>query len=125
MPSASFIESAPKVASRTAGRRVIEPVRESATTSDRLSEKEDDEVAVSCKDLQSSFTAEDCVRIARQYGLEVVAPYELERPQTPPNGYVTLSEIYLKFGVRFPLYPFFVEVLEYYRLTMFQVTPNG
>ena len=66
---------------------------------------------VSCEDLQSSLTPEDCTRIARQYGLEVIAPYELEIPHTPPNDYVTLSELYIKFGVRFPLHPFFVEVI--------------
>ena len=65
------------------------------------------------------------MRIARQYDLEVVAPYELERQHTPPNSYVTLSELYLKFGVRFPLHPFFVKALEYFGLTVFQITPNG
>ena len=71
------------------------------------------------------LTTEDYVWIARQYGLEVVAPYELERRHTPPDGYVTLSEIHRKFRVQFPLHPFFVEVLEYYGLTVFQITPNG
>ena len=52
-------------------------------------------------------------------------PYELERLHTPLEGYVTLSELYLKFGVRFPLHPFFVEVLRYFGLTIFQITPNG
>ena len=59
------------------------------------------------------------MRIARQYGLDVVAPYELERPHTPPDGYMTVSESYLKFGVRFPLHPFFVKVLKYFGLTLF------
>ena len=35
-----------------------------------------------------------------------------------------MSETYLKFRVRFPLHPFFVEVLEYFGLTVFQITPN-
>ena len=52
-------------------------------------------------------------------------PCELERPHHTPEGYVTLSETYLKFKVRFPLHFFFVEVLKYFGLTMFQVTPNG
>ena len=77
-------------------------------------EEEEDEVAVSCEDLQSTLTAEDSVRIARQYDLEVVTPYELERPHTPLDGYVTVSETYLKFGVRFLLHPFFVKVLKYF-----------
>ena len=64
------------------------------------------------------------MRIARQYDLEVVTPYELERLHTPPDCYVTVSETYLKFGVRFPFYPFFVKVLKYFGLTLFQITPN-
>ena len=52
-------------------------------------------------------------------------PCELERLHHPPEGFITLSKTYLKFGVSFPLHPFFVEVLKYFGLTMFQVTPNG
>ena len=55
----------------------------------------------------------------------MVAPYELERPHHPPDSYVTVSETYLKFRVRFPLHPFFIEVFEYFGLTVFQITPNG
>ena len=125
-PSASSTESAPKVASHPVDRRVAEPVRETTSTSDHFSEEEEkDEVAVSCEDLQSALTAQDSMRIARQYGLEVVVPYELERPHTPPEGYVTVSDTYLKFRVRFPLHPFFVEVLKHFGLTKFQITPNG
>ena len=65
------------------------------------------------------------MQIAARYGLEVVMPCELERAHHAPEGYVTLSETYLKFEVRFPLHPFFVEVLKYFGLTVFQVTPNG
>ena len=36
-----------------------------------------------------------------------------------------MLEAYLKFGVRFPLHTFFVEVLKHFKLTVFQVTPNG
>ena len=46
-------------------------------------------------------------------------PYELERPHHFPDGYITLSKTYLKFGVRFPVHSFFVEVLKYFRLTVF------
>ena len=51
-------------------------------------------------------------------------PYELERSHHPSDGYVTVSETYLKFRVRFPLHPFFIEVLEYFGLSVFQITPN-
>ena len=36
-----------------------------------------------------------------------------------------MSETYLKFGVRFFLHPFFVKVLKYFGLTIFQITPKG
>ena len=86
---------------------------------------EEEEVTVSCGDLQSSITSEEYTRITREYGLEVVEPTDLERPHTPLVDYVTLSERYLQFGVRFPLNPFFVEVLQYFGLTIFQITSNG
>ena len=52
-------------------------------------------------------------------------PYKLERPHHPPDGCVALSETYLKFKVRFLVHPFFVDVLMYFELTVFQVSPNG
>ena len=55
----------------------------------------------------------------------MVEPTDLERPHTSLIGYVTLYERYLQFGVRFSLNPFFVEVLHYFGLTVFQITPNG
>ena len=114
------------VASCPADKGVIGPAREAVSTSGRFSEEEkEDEVAISCEDLQSTLTVEDSIRIAREYDLEVVMPYELERLHHPPDSYVIVSETYLKFGVRFPLHPFFVEVLEYFGLTVFQITPNG
>ena len=102
----------------------MEYARETTSTSGCQGKEEDKEVNVSYEDLQSSLTPGDCAQIARQYGLEVVVPYELERPHTPPDGYVALSELYLKFGVKFPLRPFFVKVLKYFRLTIFQITLN-
>ena len=60
-----------------------------------------------------------------QYGLVVIEPTNLERPHIPLVGHVTLSERYLQFGVRFPLNRFFVEVLWYFSLIVFQITPNG
>ena len=38
---------------------------------------------------------------------------------------MTLSDIYLRFGMRFPLNPFFVAILRYFGLTIFQIMPNG
>ena len=51
MPSASYTEFAPEVASCPAGRRVTEPVHEMETTSSCLNEEEEDEVMVSYEDL--------------------------------------------------------------------------
>ena len=59
------------------------------------SDEEVEEVAVSCGDLQSLIKPEDCTWITREYGLEVLEPTDLERPHTPLDGYVTLSERYL------------------------------
>ena len=33
--------------------------------------------------------------------------------------------MFLQFGVRFPLHQFFRDILRFYMLTVFQVTPNG
>ena len=97
----------------------MEPTCATASTLGRQSEEEEEGVAVSYGDLQSLLTSKDCTRIAREYGPEVVSPDDVERSYTPSDGYVTLFELYLKFRVRFPLHPFFVEVLRYYRLTIF------
>ena len=70
-----------------------------------------EEIIVSCGDLESSIRSEDCTQIVRMYGLQVIEPTDLERLHVPSIGYVALSELYLQFGVRFPLNPFFVAVL--------------
>ena len=46
-------------------------------------------------------------------------PYKLERSHHPLEGYITVSESYLKFGVRFPLHSFFIEILWHFGLTVF------
>ena len=103
----------------------MEPEQEATSTSSRQVDNEVKEVAVSCGDLQSLITSEECTRIALMYGLYVVEPTNLERLHIPPTSYVTLSERYLQFGVRFPLNSLFIEVLQYFSLTIFQITPNG
>ena len=125
-PSVSSAEFAPDVASCPVDKGIAGPVRDPASTSGRINEEEkDDEVAVNYEDFQSMLFVEDLIRIAARYNLEVLMPYELEWLHHPTDGYVTLSETYLKFGVRFPLHPFFVDVLKYLGLTVFQVTPTG
>ena len=49
----------------------------------------------------------------------------MDREHKPPKGHVTASKMFLKFGVHFPLHQFFRDILRFYRLTVFQVTPNG
>ena len=95
MPNTSSIESAPKVVSRPVARGTMEPAQETVSTSGRQSEEEVKEITVSCGDLQSLIISEDCTWISREYGLEVVEPNDTERPHTPPDGYVALSERYL------------------------------
>ena len=85
----------------------------------------EEETAVSYGDLESSITPVECTWIVREYGLVVIEPTDLERSHIPPVGHVTLSDCYLQFGVRFPLNPFFVKVLRYFSLIVFQITPNG
>ena len=103
----SSMKSTPEVASCAKDEGVTGPAREPTSTSGRINEEEEeDKVAVSCEDLQSMLSAEDSVRITTRYDLKVLMPYELERLHHPADGYVTLSETYLKFRVRFPLHPF-------------------
>ena len=42
----------------------------------------------------------------------------------PHSGHVTVSETFDKFGVRFPLHPYFRRILNHYNLIAFQVMPN-
>ena len=124
-PSTSSTKSVPKVASHPVDREAAEPKQEAVSTSGRQVNDEAEEVAVSYGDLESLITSDVYVWIARMYGLQVIEPTDLERPHTPPIGHVTLSERYLQFRMRFPLNPFFIEIFQYFSLTVFQITPNG
>ena len=57
--------------------------------------------------------------------MEVMTPRELCKVHKPQKGYVTVSETFLKFGMRFLLHQFFRDILHFYGLTVFQATPNG
>ena len=62
MPSASSMESIPEVTSCPANKGDTRPAHETTSTSSHFSEeKEEDEVAVSCEDLQFVLTVEDFV----------------------------------------------------------------
>ena len=94
-PSAFHTEFAPEVASRPSDREAAEPEQEVVSTSGRQVDEEEEEVAVSYGDLESLIISEECTRIARMYGLQVIEPTDLEKPHVPPTGHVTLSEHYL------------------------------
>ena len=49
----------------------------------------------------------------------VIEAIDLELPHMPLVSHVTLFERFRQFGVRFPLNPFFVEVLRYFDLIIF------
>ena len=98
-PSTSSTASAPEVASCLVDRRDMELAQEAASISGRQGDDEEEQVAVSYGDLQYLITPEDYTQITQEYDLEVVEPTDLERPHTPLDGYVTLSECYLQFGV--------------------------
>ena len=123
-PSVSSIDPAPEVTSRPIDRGAAEPEQEAVSTFGRLDDVEE-ETTVSYGDLESSIKWEECTRIAQEYGLVVIEPTDLDRAHIPPVGHVTLSEHYLQFGVRFPLNPFFVEVLRYFGLIIFQIMSNS
>ena len=63
-PSASSIEFAPEVALYPMGMEAAEPEQEAVSTSGRQVDDKAVEVAVSCGDLVSLNTSEECTRIA-------------------------------------------------------------
>ena len=67
----------------------------------------------------------DAHRLATRYDMEVAFLQEVKRAYRPPTGHVTTSEVFLMFGVQFLLHPCFRNILNYYNLIVFQVTPNG
>ena len=76
-------------------------------------------------DLISMISLRKANRIASKYGVEVAFLQQRGRVHKPLTGHVTISETFLKFGVWFPLHPYFRRILNHYNLTVFQVTPNG
>ena len=63
-------------------------------------------------------TGQKARRLVEHYGMEVVVPRELCRMHKPPRGYVTVLELFLKFGVQFLLNQFFKDVFCFYGLTV-------
>ena len=84
-----------------------------------------DQAKGSCVDLVSTFIFRDVHRIAARYGMDVAVPQKVGRAYRPPTGHVTTSEVFLKFGVWFPLHLCFRNILNYYNLIVFQAMPSG
>ena len=84
-----------------------------------------DQAEWSCADSASTFTLRDAHRIAAWYDMTMAIPQEMRRMHKPLTGHVMASEVFLMFGVRFPLHLCFRNILNFYNLTVFQVTPNG
>ena len=59
------------------------------------------------------------------YSVKVGFLQETGRPHNPHAGHVIVLKTFLNFGVRFPLHPYFVRILNHYNLTVFQLSPNG
>ena len=94
-PSASSTESAPEVASHPTDKEAAEPEQEAVSTSGRQVDDEAEEVVVSCGDLESLITSEECTQRARMYGLQVIEATDVKRPHTPLVSHITLSKCYL------------------------------
>ena len=62
--STSSTESTPEVTSRPVGMEVEEPEREAVSTSGRPVDDKAEDVVVSCGDLVSLITSEECTQIA-------------------------------------------------------------
>ena len=78
------IESTIEVVSRRTDQEVAELVREAVSTSGRQVDDEVEEAAVSYDDLVSQITSEECMWIARTYGLYEMSPH-IWRGRTLPQ----------------------------------------
>ena len=52
-------------------------------------------------------------------------PRKKDKPSRPPRGYVTLFLGSFKYGLRCPLQPYFVRILNGLNLALGQLNPNG
>ncbi|CAI9095151.1 OLC1v1031030C1 [Oldenlandia corymbosa var. corymbosa] len=56
--------------------------------------------------------------------LEARAPLGNERANTPPQGKITMYDRFVFLGLRFPLFPLFEEIVDYYKIPLARFTPN-
>ena len=73
----------------------------------------------SCVYLISMISIREANKIVSLYGVEVGFPQQTRRAHNPHPSHVMVTTTFLKFGVRFPLHPYFVRILNHYNLTMF------
>ena len=66
-------------------------------------------------------------QISHKYRLRYLPSWvaEDERPHLPPLGYMAISETILKIKVFLPFHPFIEQVLEFFDIVLFQLSPNS
>ncbi|KAL9411905.1 hypothetical protein AB3S75_045498 [Citrus x aurantiifolia] len=74
-------------------------------------------------------TVEDLVELRTIYnipdGIPLKVPGKKDNPSRPPKCYVTLFMESFKFGMRLPLRPYFIQMLDGLHLAPGQLNPNG
>ena len=80
-----------------------------------------------CEDWVSRISIEKMVFVAHEYRLRGLArwPKPDERLHLPPISFMTISKTILKAGVFLPLHPFIDQVLQFFDIVSFQLTPNS
>ena len=75
----------------------------------------------------SQISIEKMAAVAREYKLGGLArwPKSDEKLHLPLIGFMAISEAILKVGVFLPLHPFIDQVLQFFDIVPFQVTPNS
>ena len=77
----------------------------------------------------SRITYQDLVGLGVQYrfprGCRLMEPAPMDHAATPPRGFVAISVQHLEAGLRFPVPPYLIELLNVLKLAPFQLTPNS
>ena len=84
-------------------------------------------VPSTCKDYVSRLSAKKMGNISQEYRLRYLPHWATgdERPHLPPPGYMAISEVILNTKVFLPFHPFIEQVLEFFDIVPFQLSPNS